>query len=50
MQCHRTPDDAFADLPGHPYAPPYAEFEGMRLHYADKGEEIASHVLDWTTA
>ncbi len=34
----RTPDERFADLPGFPYAPHYAEVRGMRMHYLDEGK------------
>lgn len=33
----RTPDDRFAGLPDFPFAPRYAEWEGMRLHWIDEG-------------
>lgn len=37
----RTPDSAFADLPGYPWAPRYASdlpaLDGLRLHYLDEG-------------
>jgi haloalkane dehalogenase len=34
----RTPDERFADLPGYPFEPNYAELDGLRLHYLDEGE------------
>ena len=37
MESYRTPDSAFADLPGYDFAPHYVEFEGMRMHYLDEG-------------
>ena len=37
MDVYRTPDAAFADLPGYTYTPNYVEFEGMRMHYLDEG-------------
>ena len=37
MDVYRTPDAAFADLPGYAYTPNYVEFEGMRMHYLDEG-------------
>ncbi len=41
VQALRTPDDRFADLPGFPYPPTYAEdlpgYEGLRAHYLDLG-------------
>src|SRR4051794_37611305 len=33
----RTPDERFADLPGYPFEPHYAELDGLRLHYVDEG-------------
>jgi pimeloyl-ACP methyl ester carboxylesterase len=33
----RTPDERFANLPGWPYAPRYAEHDGCRVHYVDEG-------------
>lgn len=45
----RTPDAAFADLPGFPYAENYLErlsgFEGLRLHYVDEGPRDAECVF-----
>jgi haloalkane dehalogenase len=38
MDIHRTPDERFADLPGFPYEPRYAEVGGLRMHYVDEGE------------
>jgi len=37
LKTYRTPDAAFADLPGYAFAPHYVEFEGMRMHYVDEG-------------
>ena len=37
MEVYRTPEAAFADLPGYAYTPNYVEFEGMRMHYLDEG-------------
>jgi haloalkane dehalogenase len=37
VQSYRTPDSAFADLPGYMFAPHYADFEGLRMHYLDEG-------------
>ena len=37
MDVFRTPDEAFAALPGHPFAPRYVEQDGLRLHYVDEG-------------
>ena len=33
----RTPDSAFHNLPGYPFAPHYVEINGARLHYIDEG-------------
>ena len=33
----RTPDERFEDLPEYPFAPNYAEVDGLRLHYVDDG-------------
>ena len=38
MDVHRTPDERFADLPGYPFEPNYAEVGGLRMHYVDEGE------------
>jgi haloalkane dehalogenase len=38
MDVLRTPDDRFADLPGFPFAPHYADVGGLRMHYVDEGE------------
>jgi haloalkane dehalogenase len=38
METHRTPDERFADLPGYPFEPHYAEVGGLRMHYLDEGE------------
>jgi haloalkane dehalogenase len=37
MNVYRTPDERFANLPGYPFEPHYAEVEGMRMHYLDEG-------------
>ncbi len=34
----RTPDSAFNNLPGYPFAPHYVEINGGRLHYIDEGQ------------
>lgn len=45
----RTPDEAFADLPGFDYAPNYLEdlpgYEGLRAHYVDEGPKDAGHTF-----
>jgi haloalkane dehalogenase len=50
MDALRTPDDRFADLPGYPFAPHYAEVrdgEGgtLRVHHLDEGDPAAPVVL-----
>lgn len=42
MESLRTPDSAFADLPGYPFQPNYAEIPSgdggsLRMHYVDEG-------------
>ena len=37
MEFYRTPDTAFANLPGYPFEPHYRDFEGLRMHYVDEG-------------
>lgn len=50
----RTPDDAFGDLPDFPWAPNYAEVDGMRMHYVEAGDPDGEVVLllhgqpDWS--
>ena len=42
----RTPEDRFADLPGYPLSPRYAELpDGLRMHYVDEGPSDAEAVL-----
>jgi haloalkane dehalogenase len=41
----RTPDERFANLPGWPYAPRYADVLGVRVHYVDEGPRDAAPVL-----
>jgi haloalkane dehalogenase len=45
MDVSRTPDDRFADLPDYPFAPHYAEVDGLRMHYVDEGPADADPVL-----
>ncbi len=46
MKALRTPDQRFADLPGYPFAPHYAEVDGgIRIHYADEGPRDGDPVL-----
>ena len=37
MEIFRTPDERFADLPGYPFEPRYADVDGLRMHYVDEG-------------
>jgi tRNA(adenine34) deaminase len=43
----RTPDTAFSDLPGYPWAPRYISqlpaLDGLRMHYLDEPSEAASN-------
>jgi len=41
MQTLRTPDERFAGLPDYSFAPHYAEFDGLRMHYIDEGPRDA---------
>jgi haloalkane dehalogenase len=34
---YRTPDERFAGLPDFPFAPHYADIDGLRMHYVDEG-------------
>ena len=45
MDVLRTPDERFQDLPGFPFAPHYADINGMRMHYVDEGPRDAEVVL-----
>ena len=45
METVRTPDDRFANVPGHRFAPHYVEVEGLRIHYVDEGPRDAVPVL-----
>lgn len=38
MAVLRTPEERFAELPGHPFEPHYLDFDGVRIHYVDEGE------------
>ena len=44
MNVLRTPDERFAALPDFPYAPHYAEIDGLRMHYVDEGPRDAEAV------
>lgn len=42
----RTPDERFAEHPGFPFSPQYAELpDGLRMHYVDEGPGDAEAVL-----
>ncbi|MCZ4500215.1 MAG: haloalkane dehalogenase [Marmoricola sp.] len=45
MDIVRTPDERFAGLPDYPFAPRYAEVDGLQLHYLDEGQATADPVL-----
>jgi haloalkane dehalogenase len=51
MQRLRTPDDAFGDLPDHPFAPHYVEVRDpdddapLRLHHLDEGDPAGRTVV-----
>ena len=45
MELLRTPDERFANLPDYPFAPHYAEVDGVRIHYLDEGSADAAPVL-----
>ncbi|MBI2058347.1 MAG: haloalkane dehalogenase [Nitrospirae bacterium] len=45
LECMRTPDDRFENLPGYPFQPHYAEIGGLRIHYVDEGPPSAQPVL-----
>jgi haloalkane dehalogenase len=50
MDTLRTPDDRFADLPGYPFAPHYADIPdgdggSLRVHHVDEGDADAPIVL-----
>jgi haloalkane dehalogenase len=46
VQLVRTPEERFADLPGFPLTPRYAELpDGVRVHYVDEGPPDSETVL-----
>ncbi|MDX1648262.1 MAG: haloalkane dehalogenase [Myxococcota bacterium] len=45
MESLRTPDARFEGLPDWPFAPHYAEVEGLRIHYVDEGPRDAGETL-----
>jgi haloalkane dehalogenase len=38
VNVHRTPEERFAGLPEYPFAPHYADLDGLRMHYVDEGD------------
>ncbi len=40
MEIVRTPEERFANLPGFPFEPHYADVGGLRMHYLDEGEGV----------
>jgi haloalkane dehalogenase len=42
MNVLHTEDSRFANLPGFPWAPHYAQVDGLRLHYVDEGPRDAA--------
>ena len=45
MQCLRTPDARFENLPDYPFEPNYIDIDGMRMHYVEEGPADAQPVL-----
>jgi len=45
IDCVRTPDERFENLPDYPFAPNYFDVDGLRMHYVDEGPRDASPVL-----
>jgi haloalkane dehalogenase len=45
MRCLRTPEDRFADVPGFPYPPQYADAGGVRLAWVEAGPADGEPVL-----
>lgn len=45
MEILRTPEKHFANLPDYPFAPHYAEVDGLRIHYVDEGPRDGAVVL-----
>jgi haloalkane dehalogenase len=37
VEVYRTPDECFVGLPGYAFTPRYAEQQGLRMHYVEKG-------------
>ena len=42
MNVLRTPEERFANLPGFPFEPQYADIDSMRMHYVDEGPRDAT--------
>jgi haloalkane dehalogenase len=38
VNVYRTPDERFTHVPAYPFAPHYAEVDGLRVHYLDEGD------------
>ncbi len=45
MEILRTPDERFSELPDYPFAPHYAQIDGVRMHYVAEGPPEADPVL-----
>jgi haloalkane dehalogenase len=45
MDFVRTDDSRFENLPDYPFAPHYADVDGLRVHYVDEGPRGASPVV-----
>jgi len=45
MKILRTPDERFENLKDYPFAPHYAEVDGVRIHYVDEGPRDADPIL-----
>jgi haloalkane dehalogenase len=45
MNFVRTDDSRFENLPDYPFAPHYADVDGLRVHYVDEGPRGASPVV-----
>src|SRR6266481_32803 len=52
VDVYRTPDERFQDLPDYPFAPHYAEWKHLRMHYVDEGSGAPILLLhgepDWS--
>ena len=45
MDCLRTPEERFANLPGYPFAPHFHDVDGLRMHAVDEGPRTAAPVV-----